>query len=79
MKKFIAFHSNGNSKVCTKEEAYAWATKQLGGSGIIHLVHIAEVMEVAERTTPTIEVKTFFAELDPSTAEEKLNNFKKTV
>lgn len=70
MKKYIAFATNGgncNSGLQTPEKALAWAAKILADRPQIASVYIAEVIEVASRTTPTIETKPFepMPELSP--------------
>lgn len=73
MKKYIAFAINGvscNSGVATKEKAHAWAAKTLADRPQIASVYIAEVIETASRTTPTIETKPF--EATPESMPQKL-------
>lgn len=68
MKKFIAFINGSNSGIQTKERAHEWAANQLG-QGRIDKIHIAEVIETVERAQPTIEVKSFFCELNEPVAK----------
>lgn len=70
MKKYLAYHANTTSAITSKEEAHKWAAKQLADRPQLQQIYICEVIEVAARTTPTIETKPFFVELDASTAEE---------
>lgn len=64
MKKYLAFHGATNSGIQSKDKAHQWAAHQLSVNTKIDKVHIAEVIETCERTTPTIETKQFFCELD---------------
>lgn len=63
MKRFIAFHNTSNSGIQTKEYATNWA-QELLGQGKVSKVHIAEVIEVVERSAPPIEVKPFLVPQD---------------
>ena len=67
MKRFIAFHGSSNSGIKSKEAATQWATELLG-QGKVASVHIAEIIEVVERSAPPILVKPFFVALE---GEEK--------
>lgn len=71
MKKYYAFVNGMNSGIVSKEEAHKWAAKILGDHPKFTTIHIGEVIETAERTTPTIEVKTFFTELDEPALKAK--------
>lgn len=66
MKKFIAFTSAGNSSIISKEKAIEWAKTQMVQKQSLERVHIAEVIEVVERTEPIVAVKQFFVALDES-------------
>lgn len=70
MKRYIAFHNSMNSGIKSKEAALQWA-QELLGQGKVGKVHIAEVIEVVERSAPPISVKQFFVELDDETEVEK--------
>jgi hypothetical protein len=64
MKKYLAFHGSINSGIQTKDKAHDWAAQQLAVNSKIDKVYVAEVVETCERTTPTIETKQFFCELN---------------
>lgn len=70
MKKFIAFYSGSTSGIQTKEKAIAWASAQMSQKMGLDQVHIAEVIEVVERTVPCVEVKSFFVALEGDKASE---------
>lgn len=70
MKRYIAYFQTNVSAVSTKEEAHKWAAKMLAEKPTLAEVRICEIVEVAERTTPTIATRPFFTQLDPSVAEE---------
>lgn len=63
MKRFIAFHGSANSGIKSKEGATQWATELLGQGKVGH-VHIAEIIEIVERSAPPITVKPFFVQLE---------------
>jgi hypothetical protein len=60
MKKFIAFVSGSNSGIQTYDKAVDWAQNQMT-NGRIDKIHIAEVIEVVERTVPAVKTSTFRA------------------
>lgn len=65
MKKYIAVAAqNYKSSIVSKDDAHLWAAKCLADNRKLTVIHICEVIETAERTTPTIETKQFFCELD---------------
>lgn len=64
MKKYMAYATaNGNSGIVTKDGALKWATTILG-QGKLDKVYICEIIEVAERTEPSIKTSQFFVQLD---------------
>lgn len=64
MKKYFAYAvGSGNSGVVTKEGAHKWASTILAQNKI-DKVFIGEVIEIAERTEPSIKTTQFFCELD---------------
>ncbi len=64
MKKYIAFHGQQNSGIQTKEKAHEWASIVMTKNNSIGTVHVCEVIETVERTTPPIVVRSFFTQLD---------------
>ena len=64
MKKFIAFTTNSNSGIKSKDDVIAWANTQLAQKQNLIEVHVAEVIEVVERTVPTTQIRRFFLNLD---------------
>ncbi len=64
MKKYMAFVQGANSGIVTKENAEKWAAKILADRPQTQIVHICEVIATCERTTPTVETKQFFCQLD---------------
>lgn len=63
MKKFIAFINGSNSGIQTHEKAVEWAQNQMT-AGKWDKIHIAEVIEVVERTVPAVKVNSFFVALE---------------
>lgn len=61
MKRYVAFHNSMCSGIQSKEKVLQWATELLGQVKV-GKVHVAEVIEVVERSTPPISVKPFEAE-----------------
>lgn len=57
-KSYIAFHSGSQSGIQTHEKAMKWAQDQMTG-GRVDKVHIAQIIEVVERSTPPITVSRF--------------------
>lgn len=70
MKKFIAFNGAANSGIQTKEKAVEWASTQMGQKHGLDKVHIAEVVEVVERTVPAFKVTSFFVALEGDAASK---------
>lgn len=70
MKKFIAFNGSVNSGIQTKEKAVEWATAQMSQKHGLDKVHIAEVVEVVERTVPAVKVTSFFVALEGDEASK---------
>jgi hypothetical protein len=60
MKKFITFVNGSNSGIQTYDKAVEWAQKQMV-NGRMDEVHVAEVIEVIERTVPSIRTVPFRA------------------
>jgi len=71
MKKFIAFHGSANSGIRTKDEAIKWAADLMTKQPAAAEVHTAEIIEVVERKTPPITVRSFFCATDESTTTVK--------
>lgn len=69
MKRFIAFYNSSNSGIQTKDKAIEWATNQMSKTPNISEVHLCEVVNVVERTVPTVVVKDFFVKLDEPVAK----------
>lgn len=66
MKRYIGYFQTSVSAISSKEEVHKWAAKMLADRPQLQKVHICEVIETAERTTPTIEVKSFFVATEAS-------------
>lgn len=58
MNKFIAFNGSSNSGIQTKEKAVEWASTTMTHHKV-DKIHIAEVIEVVERTVPPVKVTPF--------------------
>lgn len=67
-KSYIAFHSGSQSGIQTHEKAMKWAQDQMTG-GRVDKVHIAQIIEVVERSTPPITVSRF--EPEPAVLKEE--------
>lgn len=64
MKRYIAFSGNSNSGIVTRETAREWALNWLTKNPNTLKVHIAEVVETADRDIPPITINQFFTKLD---------------